>query len=101
MSVDNRTNSEITVHFGVAPTWDGSWTNPDYSFDAGGRVTGVDLVSDPASFSSNVQAGGFVQGVLVGRAGDQSIAHAFDVTLSGFGNVKDVGLVHQVGAAPR
>jgi hypothetical protein len=101
MSVDNRTNSEITVHFGVAPTWDGTWTNPNYAFDAGGRVTGVDLVSDPAAFSPNVLPGSFVQGVLIGPIGDQRIAHVFDVTLSGIGNIKDVGLLHQVDSVPR
>ena len=101
MSVDNRTDSEITVHFGVAPTWDGTWTNPNYVFDAGGRVSGVDLVSDPAAFSPNVLPGSFVQGVLIGPAGDQQIAHVFDVTLSGIGNIKDVGLLRQVDPVPR
>ncbi len=97
MSVDNRTNATITVQFGADPSWTGNWTNPAYSFDAGGRVTGADLMSDPAQFSSNVKDG-YVQGALMGPAGNQAIAHAVDVELDGVGRVRDVGLLPQVPA---
>jgi hypothetical protein len=36
MSVDNRTMGSMTVDFGTNPTWTGTWTNPGYSFGAGG-----------------------------------------------------------------
>lgn len=93
------TLASITVNFGSQPAWSGSWDNPGYSFTAGGPVQVVDLVSDPAQFSSNV-ASGYVQGALLGAAGSQSVAHTVDVILdTGAGNqliVRDVGLLPQV-----
>ncbi len=91
MSVDNRTNAAITVNFGTDPNWSGNWTNPDYSFDASGPLRGVELISDSAGFSSNVQ-GGFVQGALLGEEGSRGVGHIIDVTLDDVGQVKDVGL---------
>jgi hypothetical protein len=98
MSVDNRTIGSMAVNFGSQPSWTGTWTNPGYSFGAGGRVSGVDFVSNPTQFTSNVQKGGFVQGVLLGQPGNLGIAHAIDVTLTGAGQVKDVGLLREVVA---
>jgi len=96
MSVNNSTNAAMTVNFGSQPNWTGNWTNPAWSFDAGGSVTGVNLMSDPAQFTSNVQSGSFVQGALVGEPGGQGITHIIDVRLSGGpGHIKDVGLLRE------
>ncbi|MEZ5542885.1 MAG: hypothetical protein R3F42_12705 [Pseudomonadota bacterium] len=98
MSGHTDTLANITVNFGSQPAWSGSWQNPGYAFEAGGPVQAVDLVSDPAQFSANVQSG-YVQGVLLGAAGSQSVAHAVDVILdTGDGTlpVRDVGLLQQV-----
>lgn len=100
MSVDNSTLASMTVNFGTSPDWAGSWTNPDYSFSAGGSLRGVELVSDAARFSDNVQAESFVQGALVGEPGQRGIAHAIDVTLDGVGRIKDVGLLRETGLQP-
>lgn len=94
MSGDNQTIGQMTIQFGSQPSWSGNWTNPAYTFDAGGRVLGADLISDPGRFSSNVQDG-VVQGGLVGEAGAQGVAHIIDVTLDNVGQVKDVGLLLQ------
>lgn len=96
MSVNAQTNSAMTVNFGVQPNWTGNWTNPGYTFNAGGPVTVVDLVSDPAQFSANVQPDSVVQGAILGEIGNQAIAHFIDVNLQGVGNVKDVGLLREV-----
>jgi hypothetical protein len=99
MSGDTNTTAEIVVNFGSQPTWSGNWNNEgNFNFDAGGPVQAVDLVSDPGQFSSNVKSG-YVQGVLLGDTGSQSVAHAVDVILdTGGGNeltVRDVGLLPQ------
>lgn len=94
MSVDDLTQAQMTVNFGAQPNWTGSWVNPGYTFDAGGRVFGVDLISNPAQFSANVQAG-VVQGGLVGQTGSLGVVHNIDVTLDTIGQVKDVGLLLQ------
>jgi hypothetical protein len=99
MSVDSRTNASITVNFGTQPNWTGTWTNPGYTFGAGGRVSGVDFLSNPAKFTPNVQAGSYVQGILLGQPGNLGVAHAIDVTLTGAGRVKDVGLIREGGSA--
>jgi hypothetical protein len=95
MSTDPGTLVNMTVNFGSQTNWSGNWTNPAYAFSAGGAVTGVDLISNPAQFSSNVEAGSYVQGALLGEQGNQSVTHAIDVNLQGIGNVKDVGLLRQ------
>lgn len=99
MSGYTDTLANITVNFGSQTAWSGSWQNPGFAFSAGGPVQVVDLVSDPAQFSSNVQSG-YVQGVLLGEAGNQSVAHAVDVVLDTGGGstltVRDVGLLPQV-----
>lgn len=99
MSGDPSTMANITVDFGSQPNWNGNWQNPGYAFDAGGPVQAVDLISDPAQFSSNVKSG-YVQGVLLGGTGSQSVTHAVDVILdTGGGNeltVRDVGLLPQM-----
>ncbi|MGB5472318.1 MAG: hypothetical protein WBQ78_02440 [Gammaproteobacteria bacterium] len=101
MSGNTGTMANITVNFGSQPGWTGNWQNPGYAFDAGGPVQAVDLVSDPGQFSANVTSG-YVQGVLLGGAGNQSVAHAVDVVLdTGGGNeltVRDVGLLPQLPA---
>ena len=61
MSVNNATNANITVNFGSQANWSGTWTNPAWSFGAGGTVSGVNLNSNAAQFSSNVESG-IVQG---------------------------------------
>ncbi len=99
MSVDPSTRGIMTVNFGTQPTWTGNWANNvrNFSFDAGGAVQGVNVVSDPAKFSSNVNgSASFVQGVLLGTAGNQSVAHALDVRLKDGTAIKDVGLLNQV-----
>ncbi|MEE9413184.1 MAG: hypothetical protein V3V22_09050 [Methylococcales bacterium] len=96
---DRQTNANITVNFGSRPDWNGSWNNSatNVKFDAGGDVAGVNLVSDPNRFSSNVQGDrSYVQGVLLGERGDQSVAHAIDVTLDSGENIKGVGVLRQV-----
>lgn len=95
MSVDNATTASITLNFGTNPTWTGGWANPGYSFDAGGVLTGVDLVSDPAQFSGNVGADSFVQGALLGDSSSKSIAHVIDVDIAGVGRIRDVGLLRE------
>jgi hypothetical protein len=92
----------MTVDFGTNPTWTGNWTNPAYSFGAGGVVTGADLISLPEQFTENVVAEqSFVQGVLLGEPGGaRGIAHIIDVTLSDQGRIKDVGLLRDVVAGP-
>jgi len=100
MSVNNATNAAITVDFGSQPGWAGTWTNPAWSFGAGGRVTGVNFVSDAGQFTENVQDGSFVQGALLGEPGRQGIAHIIDVRLEDAGHIKDVGLLRQVVQGP-
>ncbi|MDP6674511.1 MAG: hypothetical protein QGH93_06660 [Gammaproteobacteria bacterium] len=93
MSVDNATTVSVTLNFGSTPTWTGDWTNPGYTFAAGGVLTGVDLISDPVQFSSNVGANSFVQGALLGDIANKSIAHFIDVDITGVGRIRDVGLL--------
>ncbi len=102
MSVNNATVGAMTVNFGSNPTWTGTWTNPAWSFGAGGTVTGVNLISQPGQFTSNVTGtGNFVQGALVGEAGGpRGITHIIDVTLAGQGRIKDVGLLRDIVAGP-
>ena len=100
MSVNNATNAAMTVNFGSQPNWTGTWTNPAWAFGAGGSVNGANLISNPAQFTSNVQAGGLVQGALVGEPGRQGITHLIDVTLADQGHIKDVGLLREVTGGP-
>ena len=100
MSVDNATMAGMTVNFGSQPTWNGTWTNPAWQFGAGGPVSGADIISDPAQFTPNVEAGSFVQGALLGEPGRQGIAHIIDVTLVDPRHIKDVGLLREVTAVP-
>jgi hypothetical protein len=100
MSVDNATNAAITVDFGSQPAWTGTWTNPAWSFGAGGAVTGVNFISNPGQFTDNVEAGSFVQGAVLGEPGRQGIAHIIDVRLEGQGHIKDVGLLREVVQGP-
>jgi hypothetical protein len=95
MSVDNSTNALMTVNFGTQPNWTGTWTNPAWSFGAGGSVTGANLMSNPAQFTANVESGSFVQGALLGEPGGQGLAHIIDVRLANQGHIKDVGLLRQ------
>ncbi len=95
MSTDPGTLVNMNVNFGSQTSWSGNWTNPAYAFSAGGAVTGVDLISNPAQFSSNVETGSFVQGALLGEQGNQAVAHAIDVNLQNIGNIRDVGLLRQ------
>lgn len=98
MSVDKLTDVAMTVDFGTSPTWAGTWTNPAYSFGAGGVVSGADLISLPDQFTENVIADqSFVQGVLLGESGAApGIAHIIDVTLADQDRIKDVGLLREV-----
>jgi hypothetical protein len=102
MSVNNATTGAMTVNFGSNPNWTGSWTNPNYSFGAGGTLSGVNLVSQPGQFTSNVTGtDSFVQGALVGEPGGaHGITHIIDVTLEGQGRIMDVGLLREVVAGP-
>ena len=99
MSVNNGTNAAMTVNFGSQPTWSGTWTNPAWSFGAGGSVSGVNLISSPGQFTANVESG-FVQGALLGEPGRQGLAHIIDVNVAGTGHIKDVGLLREVVAGP-
>ena len=98
MSVDKNTVGSMTVAFGTNPTWTGTWTNPAYSFGAGGTVSGADLMSQPGQFTDNVIADqSFVQGALLGEPGGaRGIAHIIDVTLADQDRIKDVGLLREV-----
>lgn len=98
MSVDKGTVGSMTIDFGTNPTWTGNWTNPGYSFGAGGTVSGADLVSQPGQFTGNVIADqSFVQGVLLGEPGGaRGIAHIIDVTLVDHDRIKDAGLLREV-----
>ncbi|MFW2404523.1 MAG: hypothetical protein ACN4GT_07135 [Gammaproteobacteria bacterium] len=100
MSVDNNTIGSVTVNFGTQATWNGTWANPGYSFDAGGAVIGVDMLSDATQFSSNVSGDSFVRGAVLGQRGSQSIAHIIDVELAGVGRIKDVGLLRERAVTP-
>jgi len=93
MSVDNNTVATVAANFGSQTTWAGTWTNPGYTFDAGGSFVGVDMLSDASQFSSNVAADGFVRGALFGQRDNSSIAHVIDVDLAGVGRVRDVGIL--------
>jgi len=93
MSVDNATLATVTVNFGSDTSWAGAWTNPAYSFDAGGAFVGADMISDAGKFSANVGPDSFVRGALLGQRDDMSIAHIIDVDLAGVGRIKDVGLL--------
>ncbi len=97
MSVNNSTNASMTVNFGTQPSWTGTWTNPAWSFGAGGTVSGVNLISTPGQFTTNVQSGSFVQGALLGEPGRQGLAHIIDVNLTDHGHIKDVGLLRATG----
>jgi hypothetical protein len=92
MSVDVATTAVIALQLGPAASWTGSWTNPAYAFSAGGGINGADFLSNPDSFSSNVESG-YVQGALLGPLGDHAVTHIIDVTLDGVGDIKDVGLL--------
>jgi hypothetical protein len=102
MSVNNSTTGNLTVNFGGNPSWTGTWTNPAWSFGAGGAVSGPNLISLPDQFTSNVTgSGNFVQGAIVGeQGGPRGLAHIIDVTLEGQGRIKDVGLLRDVVAGP-
>ena len=102
MSVNNSTTGNLTVNFGGNPNWTGTWTNPAWSFGAGGSVSGPNLISLPGQFTSNVTGtGSYVQGALVGEPGGaHGITHIIDVTLEGQGRIKDVGLLRDVVAGP-
>ncbi len=93
MSVDNSTVSTISTTLGNN-TWSGQWDNPNYTFNAGGRMDGASFGSDPSQFSNNVQAG-YVEGALVGPASGRAVTHAVDVNLDGLGRIRDVGLALQ------
>ncbi len=99
MSVHNATQANLTVNFGSQASWTGTWTNPAWSFGAGGTVNGVNMLSNPAQFTSNVQSGGVVQGALVGEPGRMGITHLIDVNLAGTGHIKDVGLLREVSGS--
>jgi hypothetical protein len=100
MSVDNSTAAAMTVNFGSRPTWSGTWTNPEWSFNAGGSVSGVNMISQAGQFSSNVEAGSVVQGALLGEPGRMGIAHIIDVRLNDIGRIKDVGLLREITEGP-
>ena len=95
MSVDNQTVANVTVNFGSATSWTGSWTNPSYTFDAGGAFVGVDMLSDSSQFSSNVQSGSAIRGALLGQRDAKSIAHIIEINLAGVGLIRDVGLLRE------
>ncbi len=97
MAGDTRTSAEMVVNFGSQPTWSGNWQNAarGVNFDSNGTIQGANLIS--TGFSSNVVAeGSYVQGILQGAEGNQSVAHAINVNLSDGGIVKDVGTLRQV-----
>ncbi len=96
MSVDKSTIANMTVNFGGQPGWTGTWTNPAWSFGAGGTVSGVNMISNPAQFTDNVAAGSFVQGALLGEPGRLGIAHIIDVNLADQGHIRDVGLLREI-----
>jgi hypothetical protein len=102
MSANKLTSAALSIDFGSNPAWTGTWTNPAWSFGAGGSVSGVNLISQPDQFTSNVTgAGSFVQGAIVGEPGGQvGITHIIDVTLEGAGRIKDVGLLRDVTTGP-
>jgi hypothetical protein len=99
MSGNELTQANITVNFGSQANWTGAWTNPNWNFNAGGAVSGVNLQSNPAQFSSNVQSG-VVQGALVGEPGQAGLVHLIDVTLQNQGHIKDVGLLREMTQGP-
>jgi hypothetical protein len=95
---DPDTSANMTINFGAQPNWTGNWSNSveNFQFDAGGKVGGVNLVSDPSQFSANVQGSdSFVQGVILGERGDLSVGHAINVNLNSGESIKDVGLLRQ------
>lgn len=101
MSVDNQTAAALRIDFGASPDWNGTWTNPAWSFSAGGSVSGADLVSQPDRFSANVVGtDNVVQAALLGEQGQRALAHIIDVELAGQGRVRDVGLLREVLASP-
>jgi len=102
MSVNNATTGNLTVNFGGNPNWTGTWTNPAWSFGAGGTVSGPNLISRPDQFSANVTGtGNFVQGAIVGeQGGPRGLTHIIDVQLQGQGRIKDVGLLRDVLPGP-
>lgn len=101
MSVDNHTAASLRIDFGASPDWSGTWTNPAFSFSAGGSVSGADLISQPDRFSANVVGtDNVVQGALLGEQGQRALAHIIDVNLADQGRVRDVGLLREALASP-
>jgi hypothetical protein len=102
MSVDNSTVASLRIDFGANPVWTGTWTNPGYSFGAGGVVTGADLISEAGKFSANVvKDGSFVQGAMLGEAGQpRGVAHIINVRLADQRLIRDVGLLREVAQGP-
>lgn len=101
LSVNNATTAAMTVNFGGNASWTGTWTNPAWSFGAGGTVSGANLISRPDQFTSNVVgSGNFVQGAVVGEPGRAGVTHIIDVNLQDVGHIKDVGLLREVVTGP-
>lgn len=96
---DTRTSASMIVNFGAQPSWTGSWQNAErgFNFDAGGSVNGANLLSNPGQFSANVvPVDSYVQGILLGESGDQSVAHAISIILNSGDVIKDVGTLRQI-----
>lgn len=96
--ISTDTAASVTVNFGTQPNWTGEWENSATSvgFSAGGDVQGVNLVSDSSQFSANIVADqSFIQGLLLGELGAQSLATALELVLQDGTIIKDVGLLQQ------
>lgn len=98
MASDTRTSAMMTINFGTQPNWSGNWQNAErgFNFDARGGISGANLIS--TGFSDNVTANGsYVQGILQGEEGNQSVAHAINIILTNNGGIiKDVGTLRQL-----
>jgi hypothetical protein len=94
--------ASLRIDFGANPVWTGTWTNPGYSFGAGGVLTGADLISEAGKFSANVvKDGSFVQGAMLGEAGQpRGVAHIINVRLADQRLIRDVGLLREVAQGP-
>ncbi|MGI9293282.1 MAG: hypothetical protein ACR2PS_04810 [Pseudomonadales bacterium] len=98
MASDTRTSATMTINFGTQPNWSGNWQNAErgFNFDARGGISGANLIS--TGFSSDVIDDGssYVQGILQGEEGNQSVAHAININLTNGGIIKDVGTLRQL-----
>jgi hypothetical protein len=87
----SATDFGVRINFGPRASWSGAWSGA-HNFSADGDLRGVDLVTN--RFSNNVAASGSLEGVLLGRQGNQAVAVELDAVIDGT-PYADVGMAPQ------